>query len=139
MARKLSKVTQAPAADSAEEMLKKLVPLYDENKLKMDEYKKVVDDTNKKIKAIMAELNLESFEYDGVEVVYSVSERKDFLEDKLIEKLRPYKIRGIIKKREYVDMDILESAIYHDKIDAADLTECQTVKEVATLRIKRAR
>ena len=45
------------------------------------------------------------------------------------------KIRGVVKKKEYVDMDALENAIYNGKINAAELASCQTKKEVVTLKV----
>lgn len=119
------------------ERLSELLPVYIERKTEMDGLKKIVDTDNKEIKDLMREAELTEFEADGVKATYSVSERPEFIEEALIEKLKDMKVRGIIKKKEYVDMEALENAIYHGKIDAAALASCQNVKQVITLRVKK--
>lgn len=118
-----------------EEKLSQLLPVYEANKSKMDSYKKLVDKDNKKIKSIMLEAGLKEFVVDDIKASCSVSEREDFIEEALIAKLKEMKVPGIVKKKEYVDMDALENAIYNGKIDAAALADCQTKKEVVTLRV----
>ena len=114
------------------------VRAYIKVKAEMDKIKAIADSANEKIKAFMKSKNMdEYFTDDGYGVVYSISKRPEFLEDKLIERVRPFKIRGLIKKKEFVDMDILESAIYNEQIPATTLTDCQVIKEVASLRIKK--
>ena len=120
-----------------EEILAKLIPSYEANKSQMDAYKKVVDKDNKEIKKIMKEADLTQFEVDGIRATYSVSTRQDFNEESLIEKLKEMKIRGVIKKKEYVDMEALENAIYSGKVNASELSTCQTKKEVVTLRVSK--
>ncbi len=36
-------------------------------------------------------------------------------------------------------MDELESAIYNNKLDAAELKSCQIIKEVVTLRLSKSK
>ena len=118
-----------------EERLSELLPVYQANKSEMDSYKKLVDKDNKEIKTIMLDSKLDEFIVDNIKASCSVSEREDFIEEALIAKLKEMKIRGVVKKKEHVDMDALENAIYHGKIDAASLADCQTKKEVVTLRV----
>lgn len=118
-----------------EEKLSQLLPVYEANKSKMDSYKKLVDKDNKEIKSIMLGAGLREFIVDDIKASCSVSEREDFIEEALIAKLKEMKVRGIVKKKEYVDMDALENAIYNGKIDAAALADCQTKKEVVNLRV----
>ena len=119
----------------AEERLTKLLPIYHMQKSEMDSIKKVVDKENAEIKTLMRESNLPEFVAGDIKATCSVSEREDFIEEALIVKLKEMKVRGIVKKKEYVDMDALENAIYNGKIDAAALADCQTKKEVVTLRV----
>lgn len=133
MARK--QISLVEDARTPEEKLSQLLPVYEANKSKMDSYKKLVDKDNKEIKSIMLGAGLREFVVDDIKASCSVSEREDFIEEALIAKLKEMKVRGIVKKKEYVDMDALENAIYHGKIDAAALANCQTKKEVVTLRI----
>lgn len=118
-----------------EEKLSQLLPVYEANKSKMDSYKKLVDKDNKEIKTIMLGAGLREFVVDDIKASCSVSEREDFIEEALIAKLKKMKVPGIVKKKEYVDMDALENAIYNGKINAAALADCQTKKEVVTLRV----
>ena len=118
-----------------EEKLSNLLPVYEANKSQMDSYKKLVDKDNKEIKSIMLGAEMGEFIVDDIKASCSVSEREDFIEEALIAKLKEMKIRGIVKKKEYVDMDALENAIYNGKVDAASLADCQTKKEVVTLRV----
>mgnify|MGYP000930056178 FL=1 len=103
----------------------------------MDSYKKLVDRDNKEIKSIMLGAEMGEFVVDDIKASCSVSVREDFVEEALIAKLKEMKIRGVIKKKEYVDMDALENAIYNGKVDAASLADCQTKKEVVTLRVSK--
>ena len=118
-----------------EEKLSQILPVYEANKSEMDSYKKLVDKDNKEIKSIMLGAELGEFIVDDIKASVSISEREDFIEEALIAKLKEMKVRGIVKKKEYVDMDALENAIYNGKIDAALLQDCQTKKEVVTLRV----
>ena len=119
--------------------LSKLLPDYLANKTEMDAYKKLADRDNKEIKLIMLDSNLSECTVGDIKATCSVSERQDFIEEALIEKLKDMKVRGIIKKKEYVDMDALENAIYNGKVDAAALASCQTTKEVVTLRVSKVK
>ena len=119
----------------AEERLTELLPIYHMQKSEMDSIKKVVDKENAEIKTLMRASNLSEFVAGDIKATCSISERQDFIEEALIEKLKDMKVRGIIKKKEYVDMDALENAIYNGKVDAAALASCQTTKEVVTLRV----
>ena len=121
----------------AKERLTELLPIYYTQKSEMDSIKKVVDEENTEIKALMRESNLSEFVAGDIKATCSVSERQDFIEEALIAKLKEMKVPGIVKKKEYVDMDALENAIYNGKIDAAALADCQTKKEVVTLRVSK--
>jgi hypothetical protein len=123
----------------AEERLTELLPIYHMQKSEMDSIKKVVDKENAEIKTLMRQANLSEFVAGDIKATCSVSERQDFIEEALIEKLKEMKVRGIIKKKEYVDMDALENAIYNGKVDAAALASCQTTKEVVTLRVSKVK
>lgn len=122
-----------------EEKLNQIIPSYQKNKYEMDYFKKLADIDNSEIKDLMKQGGYTEFAVGDVKAVLSVSERVDFNEPALIEVLKEMKVKGIIKKKEYVDSDALENAIYHGKIDAAVLVGCQTIKEVTSLRIAKNR
>lgn len=114
-----------------------LLPVYFAQKSQMDLIKKEVDKENAEIKNIMAESGITEIISEDIRASYSVSTRQDFVEEALIAKLKEMKVRGVIKKKEYVDMEALENAIYNGNINAAELAPCQTIKEVATLRVNK--
>ncbi len=120
---------------TAEEKLEQLIPHYQLNKSEMDSYKKIVDKDNKEIKEIMLSSQLSEFIVGDIKATCSVSERENFIEEALIEKLKDMKVDGVIKMKEYIDMDALENAIYNGELNAAELASCQTKKEVVTLRV----
>lgn len=113
-----------------------LIPLYYEHNELVKKHKKVADEANKKIKKIMAEQGITEFATNGLVATVSVSERVDLMEDVLMEKIKELGIEGIIKTKEYIDMDALETALYNGLINPAMLAQAQTKKEVVTLRVR---
>ena len=116
--------------------LDELIQLYYEHNELVKKHKKVADKVNKEIKEIMAEQGITEFATNGLVATVSVSERVDLMEDVLIEKIRELGLKGIIKTKEYVDMDALETALYNGLINPAMLAQAQTKKEVVTLRVR---
>lgn len=119
--------------------LHELIPLYYDNNEAMKRHKKVVDKANKEIKEIMAEQEITEFATHGLVAKVSISERVDLMEDVLMDKIKELGIKGIIKTREYIDMDALETALYNGVINPAMLAQAQTKKEVVTLRISQSK
>jgi len=120
--------------------LKTLVPLYYENKTSLDFYKKQCDAQNSEIKKLMAEQKIKDFEADGVTVKYIIQNKESMDESRLIQVLKKGGYSDIIKTREYVDMDALENALYHDTIDKDTIVEmdkCRECKEVVQLRVSK--
>ena len=123
--------------------LKELVKSYGEMKQIVDGYKKPIEEANKEIKSIMSSKNLSEFESGGFKAKYSVSVSEGFDESKLIKVIKDtlapedLKLKEIIKTKEYVDMEILEDAIYNGIIPAAKLQSCKTRTETPRLTIKK--
>ena len=118
-----------------------LIPQYAENKSLLDDYKKICDEENKQIKDMMEE---GSYEAGGWKATKSVTTRDSMNEDKLLDVLKKagFTQTSIIKTKEYVDMDELESAIYNGLIEKDILLEidkCRESKEVVTLRISKVK
>ena len=124
-----------------------LIPAYAENKAMLDDYKKICDKENKQIKELMDE---GSYEAGGYKATKSVQVRESMNEDKLLEILKDlddnYDIdcygTNLIKTKEYVDMDVLESLIYKGKLSnevLMDIDKCRESKEVVTLRISKVK
>ena len=125
--------------EQAVEQIKKLIPIYKLNKSEFDSYKKLCDAENAEIKSLMVQHNLKEVSQDGIKVTCTTSKREEFIEEALISKLKELKVKGVIKKKEYVDMDALENAIYNGTVNAAELASCQSCKEVVTLRLSSAK
>jgi hypothetical protein len=130
---------KAPQHDVAPtEILKTLIPTYYANKSEMDQYKKITDRENTQIKEAMA--NIKQTEYVVGDIVAKVStqRRESMNEEKLLEVCHIEGIPEVVKTREYVDMDLLEKAIYDGKISQEILLKmdkCKDIKEVVTLKV----
>lgn len=117
-----------------------MIPLYAENKAEFDYYKKICDQQNAHIKEQMKELGEDEYTAGGYTAKYIVSERESMNEVRLLEMLKKHNIEGVIKTREYIDMDALENYLYNTELSddlAADLATCREVKEVVQLRISK--
>lgn len=112
---------------------------YVANKAEVTRFEKLADGDNKSIKEAMKELELTEIEVDDIRATRSISERFSMDEAKLLVFLKDKKIRGAIKTRQYVDMDIVEKAIYDGKLVAKDIAPFQTKSEVVSLRIGKVR
>ena len=120
--------------------LKTLVPSYYENKQNLDFYKKQCDAENSEIKKLMAEQKLKDFEVDGIVAKYIIQNKETMVEEKLIALLKSKGYTDVIKTKEYVDMDALEDALYHDVIDkdtVVEMDKCREIKEVIQLRVSK--
>lgn len=115
--------------------LLQLIGNYKQYKSDADRFKKQADIYNKQIKDIMKASGLTEAFGEDTKVTYVTSFRQEFVEEALIATLKQLKVKGVIKKKEYVDMDALETAIYNGELSAADLAPCQVTKEVVTLRM----
>ena len=111
------------------------------NKEREKEFKDAASIQNTQIKVIMSELDIKEFETDNGKVVLSDRKTEDFNEERLIKFLKERGLESdIIKTKEYVDFDALESAIYHDKISGdnlKDMNSCKDVKVTQVLRINK--
>ena len=140
MARKVLKKDTITKTEG-NERLANLVTDYIYNKDREKEFKDAASAENTEIKAIMTEFKMTSFDTDTGSVTLSERVSEDFIEDKLIEFLKTRNLASdIVKTKEYVDFDALESAIYHEKIAGDDLkamSSCKEVKTTQVLRIKK--
>ena len=125
----------------AQDKLKHLVNDYLVNKEREKEFKDAASIQNTQIKVIMSELDIKEFESDNGKVILSDRKTEDFNEERLIKFLKERGLESdIIKTKEYVDFDALESAIYHDKISGdnlKDMNSCKDVKVTQVLRINK--
>ena len=147
MSRNFQKIEEPEEIEEKSEVELKLdilIPMYGVNKEQADELEKVVKRQNEEIKKLMCSQGIKNYQTDKFKVVYAVQKRESFNEPKFMEYLKSdweitCKRYGIIKTKEYIDMDALEDAIYNnafgDYVSVFD--KYRNVKEVETLRIKR--
>lgn len=127
--------------EEAQKLLEASIGIYGRDKLQESQLKKSNEGLNEKIKLALSTLGMTSFISGGYKVTKSTTTKDEFDEDALISAIKsmglsPRDRKKIIKKKEYVDYDELESAIYNGVIKAEDLTDCQTSREVIQLRVK---
>lgn len=105
---------------------------------RLDYYKKETDSENKRIKELMTELNLTEFVNDnGLQAKITVQKRENFMEDKLINYLNENNFLEAIELVPTINYDKLEDMIYNGRINASELAEYKTIKEVPTLKISK--
>ena len=120
--------------------LETLIPIYYDNKQNLDFYKKECDAGNAEIKKLMAEQNIKEAEFLGIVAKYVIQKKESFNEEALLKLLKEKGYTNAIRTKEYVDMDALENALYHDEIDkdtVVEMDKCKEVKEVIQLRVSK--
>lgn len=127
-----------------EQELKQLATEYVTTKAEFDALKKRTDSLNQNLKANMELSNLDGIELDdGSKVCLGITKRESLDEEKLLVQLKKYAPEtSCIKTKEYIDMDVLENEIYHDKLSQealAAMDACREVKEIPTLTIRKAK
>lgn len=118
--------------------LDELIPNYYANKQELDDYKKICDITNAKIKDLMLEAGEDEHTVGEYTAKRTVVEKESISEEKLMAVLRKYNVPDVIKNKEYVDMDALEGYLYNNVMStefATDLASCKSVTEVVQLRV----
>lgn len=108
------------------------------DKQKLDIYKKYTETANQEIKDLMHKLNINEFETDSSLIAKLTHKQSEsFNEEKLLAKMKELNIPGIIKTREYVDMEALENEIYNENINASELASCREIKETVALKVSK--
>ena len=125
-----------------QERLENLIREFGTHKAKADKLKTQCDAENAEIKQIMTEQQIDEWESGDYIAKFTITKRESMNDDMLLDIAKKHKkeFKNIIKTREYVDMDELEKAIYHDAIPKAillELDKAREVKEVPTLRVSK--
>lgn len=92
---------------------------------------------NKTIKSMLSEYNMNKYVSKESGITLSVSTRPNvsYDENVLLCIIKNLGVDGIIKTKEYVDMEALESALYHGTIKKEDIKDGIIVKpDIVTLR-----
>ena len=142
-------VEKQPQHMTMTELLDELIPRYAEDKASLDDIKKVCDEENKSIKSILTtlpEISDGKWEHEagGYKVTVNTTRKQSLNEDKLLDILQnaDLNIEGLIKTKEYVDMDVLEDAMYKQLIEhdvMMQIDGCREVKETQVLTIKKGK
>jgi len=120
--------------------IERLIDEYGAKKSTMDSLKKEVDNANKEIKQYFSNCADKSLCTDSYKATYSISQSHSLNEEALLEyfKNNNVNIDGLIKTREYVDMDVLENVLYNNLLApdvVAGIKQFQTTTERVVLRV----
>ena len=127
--------------------LDQLIPQFGEKNETVKSLKKELDSIGTTIKEIMRD-GIDKYPAGDFIATYVVKVSNGMDEEYLLSQLQSEKLRktadslGLIKTKEYVDMDALENAIYHGKLDEETLDiirSAQTTKEIPTLTVKKVK
>lgn len=129
-----------------EEKLNNLIADFYANKIELDSYKAICERQNKEIKELMSAVDMTDYKYNGLKAEYRESKQIKFDEDallKVLSKSADEQTRaGLIKIKQYVDMDVLEDYIYNGIIEGEllkQIKKCQIIKIIPKLTIKRVK
>ena len=112
-----------------------LVPAYHQDNALKNQYTNSCKQMGNDIKELLLAGELKTFVSEaGVQATISITPNVEFLEDELLEHCKKLNIPGLVKTKEFVDMDVLEDAIYHGDIDPKTLKPFQ-VEKPATIRL----
>ena len=117
-----------------------LIDTYGVNNDQKNDLDKIVKVQNAEIKKLMSEGDLTVRDTGMYKATISVTEKSDFDEEKLLALIHkdPTLALRLIKTKEYVDSDALESAIYRGEIDKdmlVKMNDCKVTKQTVTLRV----
>jgi len=116
----------------------KLVNEYLELKPQEKELKDKIGEINSNIKSYFAETGEDTVTTSKGSVYLSERKSDSYDEEGMIEFIKSLGLRGIVKKKEYIDFDALESALYHEKFSEEqkkELNKFKTTKITKVLNI----
>lgn len=120
-----------------EDVAKEYIELKDEESLLKDKLSPVSSFLKKEMEKMFKE-NKDTID-TGIGIV-KLTYRKNkakYDEEGLIKYLKEKRIRGVVKKKEYVDFDVLESLLYNDKVDPEEIAKFKKQTTTPVLNIKR--
>lgn len=122
-----------------ENNLQKVINQYYEEDSKKKQLEKELKDKNAFIKSTLKELGEDLYETDKCKATLSYQNRVSMDEEKVIEIIKDNisaaRRNGVIKTKEYVDYDVLETLIYNGVIAAEKLEPAQTINTITTLKV----
>ena len=125
------------------EEFENLIIEFGNNKTASDNLKKTAESQKNEIKKIMLADKLTTASAGGYKVTLSTYQDQSMDEDKLIEVLKKHDMaKGIIKTKEYVDMDALEQVLYNIDLEnevLLDIDSCRKTKDITKLILSKAK
>ena len=136
-------MTEQEQNEKYEELVTKATE-YASDKATESELKKRLEKNNASIKSLMLELGQDSVETtNGKTICYGVTTRESLDEERAIIQLHKYAPNtSCIETKEVINMDKLESEIYHGELSAEALSAlegCKVTKETPTITIKKTK
>jgi len=129
----MARANLQPTPQPTETDISDLAAQYIEKKKEENAIKKVTADLNSKIKDYMSENDLTSIETELGTLTLTYKKSESFDEEKLIDYLKSSGTdKEIVKTKEYIDYDALESAIYHERLSVEQVKEMDKFKIVKT-------
>ena len=116
-----------------------LMANYVAKKQELEALDKLVKSLAEQVKEQMFTQHLKSTECNGYKVTRIQSQRITWNEEMLLHKVKTFNKPELIKQIEQVDVAMLQQAIIDNEIDINDIQDCQTVKEVVSLRVDKIR
>ena len=101
-----------------------------------NQYTKESKPLGDQIKKLLAGYDMTEFRTEHVIATITESKSETMNESKLFQICKALNIRGLIKKREYVDLQTLETAIYEGKVDANLLNDAKEITITKKLNVK---
>lgn len=122
-----------------ENNLQQVINQYFEEDCKKKALEKELKSKNAFIKSTLSKMGEDLYETDKCKATISYQNRVSMDEEKVIEIIKENisaaSRKGVIKTKEYVDYEVLESLIYNGVIAAEKLEPAQSVNVITTLKV----
>lgn len=129
-----TKIIETVLSPEVKIQLENLVTQYHESNQRLKSLESSTELLKATLKTLLNENEITKFETtNGIKVSLTTSSKITFEEELLLEFAKQTEIPELVKTKEYVDMNILEDAIYHKDINAEDLIPFK--KEVSIVRL----
>lgn len=112
-----------------------LMAVYVSKKQELEALDKLVKSLAEQVKAQMISQGTKSTECNGYKVTKIESQRITWNEEALLQKVKTFNKPELIRQIEQVDVAMLQQAIIDNQVNINDIQDCQTVKEVISLRV----
>lgn len=129
-----TKIIETVLSTEVKIQLENLVTQYHESNQRLKSLESSTELLKATLKTLLNENEITKFETtNGIKVSLTTSSKITFEDELLLEFAKQTGIPDLVKTKEYVDMNILEDALYHKDINAEDLIPFK--KEVSIVRL----